>query len=232
MNSVKHFDFSGDLTIKFIENLQKSFPSLESMRLSSSSSHGKDYLSELTIIRQMKLELPRMKRLILDRTSRNQISFLRLCTNLEEFILDRSIFEDYLNEIRPIDLTFLSSLKLYRFERNLFSNLFEQFPNLRSLILNTLSSDDEPPLRSFLHHSCHHKHRPVSINDLLEEYFKSTKRKLKYFRLGCFFERDQPEILSILSRLIRKFLPETFQFFIQSEPFHSTKCGFIQIHFI
>jgi hypothetical protein len=78
---------------------------------------------------------------------------------------------------------------------------------------------------------CHHKHRPISVCDVLDDLLKSKLYKLKQIEIGCYFERDEQHFHAILSRIIRKHRGENYQFQIYSEDFHSTRCRQTKILF-
>ena len=73
----------------------------------------------------------------------------------------------------------VSQLHVYTFQRHYLEDIIKAFPNLRHLILKTLLTNDEGPVRSYMDCRCHHKHRPVSVSDVLDELLKSKLSSIK-----------------------------------------------------
>ncbi|CAF1179674.1 unnamed protein product [Adineta steineri] len=222
LNNIKHVDLSCNLTLNLLNELKESFQSLESIRFSSSTA---EYLSPPSLYRQSRYYLNSIRNLTFDQTCKNQSAFVRLLPNLNKLILNQNLLNILLDETGSGYVCRVTHLQIYSFQRHYLENIIDSFPNIRYLKLKTLLTDDEGPVRSYIDCRCHHKHRPVSIVDVLDELLKGKLRRLKQIEIGCYFERDEINIEPILSRIIRKHRNETHQFHIKCENYKSTRCG-------
>ncbi|CAF3159181.1 unnamed protein product [Rotaria socialis] len=228
MNYVKHVDLSCSITENFIILIQKSFPSLESICFSSSTT---EYLCSTSLYRQSHYLINSIRTIIFQHSSLNLIPFIRHLPNLNKLILNQSLLNHLLEKIDLIYISQITELHVYKFQRHSLENILNGFPNIRHLILKTLQTNDEPPVRSFIDNRCHHKHRPISACDILEEVFKKKLNQLEKIEIGCYFERDEQNLEGILSRLITKYIRINTKFHINTEDYKSTRCGSIQILF-
>jgi hypothetical protein len=228
MNNIKHIDLSCSITLNLLIVLRESFKSLESIRFSSSTA---EYKSPPSLARQSHYLINSIRTIIFDQTCKYQSPFIRLLPNLNKLIINQTLLNVLLEETGDGYVCQVTYLHVYSFQRHYLDQIIEAFPNLRHLILKTTLTNDEGPIRSFIDYRCHHKHRPVSVTDVLDDLLKSKLFKLKQIEIGCYFERDQQHIQAILSRVIRKHRGENYQFHIYSEDFKSTRCGSTQILF-
>lgn len=228
MNNIKHVDLSCNITINLLNILKEKFKSLESIRFSSSTA---EYISPPSLIRQSHYLLNSIRSLTFDHSCKNQSSFIRLLPNLNKLIINQNLLNILLEETGSGYVYKISELHIYSFQRHYLNDIINSFPNLNYLILKTLLTNNEGPIRSYIENYCHHKHRPVSITDVLDELLKGKLTRLKQIQVGCYFERDEQHIQGILSRIIRKHKGENHQFHINSEDFKSTRCGSVQILF-
>jgi hypothetical protein len=228
MNNVKHVDLSCSITQNLLIILRETFVELESIRFSSSTA---EYSSPPSLARQSRYSIKSIRSVTFDHTCKNQSAFVRLLPNLNKLIINQSLLNTLLEETGSGYVCQVSQLHVYSFQRHYLRDIIEAFPNLRHLILKTLLTNDEGPVRSFMDCRCHHKHRPVSVSDVLDELLKSKLYRLKQIQVGCYFERDEQNIEPILSRLIRKHRGENYQFNINCEHFKSTRCGQVKILF-
>ena len=228
MNNVKHADLTCSITEKLLILLQESFQSLESIHFSSSTA---EYLLTMPLFRQSRYVIHSIRSATFDHSCRKQSAFVHLLPNLNKLVIHQSLLNILLEETPFNHVYRLTELHVYTFQRNYLEQIIDGFPNLRHLVLKTVLSNDEGPVRSFIDYRCHHKHRPVSVCDVLDELLKNKSSRLKQIEIGCYFERDEENIEAILSRIIRKHLSENFQFHIDSENFKSTRCGTVKILF-
>lgn len=106
---------------------------------------------------------------------------------------------DYFNQLSE------SELHVYAFQWNYSENLILVFPNLNYLKLTTFLTNDEGSIRSYIDNHCHHKHRAVSVCDVLDDsYIKKSIISVKKIQVGGYFERDEENLNAILSSLIKK----------------------------
>jgi hypothetical protein len=227
-NNIKHVDLSCSITLNLLDVIKQSFKSLESIRFSSSTA---EYKSPPSLSRQSRYLINSIRTVIFDHTCQNQSAFIRLLPNLNKLIINQRLLNDLLEETGSGYVYKVTQLHVYSFQRHYLDQIIEAFPNIRHLILKTTLTNDEGPIRSFIDYRCHHKHRPVSVTDVLDELLKNKLFKLKQIEIGCYFERDQEHIQAILSRVIRKHRGEDYQFHINSEDFKSTRCGSVKILF-
>ncbi|CAF3762210.1 unnamed protein product [Rotaria sp. Silwood1] len=225
---VKHVDLLCSITDKLLIYLRQSFPSLESIRFSSSTA---EYLSSKSLYHRSRYLINSIRTVIFDNSCKNQTAFIHLLPNLNKLIINQTLLNCLLEETNNNYIDQLSELHLYSFQRHYLHQIIYAFPNIRHLVLKTLLTNDEGPIRSYIDNRCHHKHRPVSVCDVLDELLKSKLRKLKKIEIGCYFERDELNIEAILSRLITKYIQRYNQYHIYSEDFKSTRCGSIKIFF-
>ena len=228
MKSVQHLDLSCHLTLNLIEVLRQSFPSLKSIRFSSSKA---EYLSPPPLFRQNRYLLPTVVRVTLDQSCQNQSAFLRLLPNLNQLTISQPLFNRLVEETSSTHFYRIKQLRLFAFQRHHLDEIVNFLPNLHDLILKTTKTDNDGPVRSFLSNTCHHKTRPVSITDVLEQLLKGQLIHLKRIEVGCCFERDELHLQGILSRVIRKHFNESKSFHIRTEDFKSTCCGTVRIEF-
>jgi hypothetical protein len=228
LNSIKHVDLSCSITQNLLILLRDSFKCLESIRFSSSTA---EYKSPPSLARQSRFFLPSIRSVIFDETCLNQSSFIRLLPNLNKLIINQKLLNILLDETGEGYVYHVTQLYVYSFQRHYLDQIINAFPNLNQLILKTILTNDEGPIRSYLDGRCHHKHRPVSVSDILDELLKSKLYKLKQIEVGCYFEKDERNIQGILSRIIRKYRGENYHFHINTEDFHSTRCGITKILF-
>lgn len=228
MNNIKHIDLTCSITLNLLVVLRESFKSLESIRFSSSTA---EYKSPPSLSRQSRYLINSIRTIIFDQTCKYQSAFIRLLPNLNKLIIHQSLLNHLLEETGEAYVYQVTQLHVYSFQRHFLEDIINAFPNLRHLILKTTLTNDEGPIRSFIDYRCHHKHRPVSVTDILDELLKSKLFKLKQIEIGCYFERDEQHLQGILSRVIRKHRGEHYQFNINSEDFKSTRCGSTQILF-
>ncbi len=228
MATVKHVDLSCNITLNLIIRLRESFRSLESIRFSSSTAEYK-YPPSLSL--QSRYLIKSVRSIIFDQSCRNQSSFVRLLPNLNKLIINQNLLNILLEETGSGYVCQISQLHVYSFQRHYLEDIIDSFPNLRHLILTTLLTNNEPPIRSYIDCRCHHKHRPVSITDVLDQLLKGKLSRLKQIQVGCYFERDEEHLEGILSRIIRKHKGENYQFHINCEDFKSTRCGSVQVCF-
>ncbi|CAF1366559.1 unnamed protein product [Rotaria sordida] len=225
---VKHVDLSCSITENLLNFMRKSFPSLESIRFSSSTA---EYLFSKSLFCQSRYLINSIRTVIFDNSCQNQTGFIRLLPNLNKLIINQRLLNRLLEETNNDYIYKLSELHVYTFQRNYLHNIIDAFPNIYHLVLKTVLTNDEGPIRSYIDNRCHHKHRPVSVCDVLDELLKSKLVRLKKIEIGCYFERDEVNIEGILSRLISKYIPRYNQYHINAEDFKSTRCGSIQILF-
>jgi hypothetical protein len=168
---------------------------------------------------------------IFDQTCLNQSAFIHLLPNLNKLIINRSLLNILLEEAVERYVYYVNQLHIYSFQWHYLQDIIDSFPNLHHLILKTILINDEEPIRSFIDHRCHHKHRLVSISDILNDLLKSKLFKWKQIEVGCYFERDEQHLQAILSRIIRKHCGQNDQFYLNCEDFKSTRCGSVEILF-
>ncbi len=228
MNNIKHADLSCSITQNLLTILKESFKSLESIRFSSSTA---EYKSIPSLSRQSHFLINSIRTVIFDHNCQNQSAFIRLLPNLNKLIINQRLLNDLLEETGSGYVYHVNQLHVYSFQRHYLQDIIDAFPNLKHLILKTTLTNDEGPIRSYIDYRCHHKHRPVSISDVLNDLLKSQLSKLKQIEVGCYFERDEEHIQAILSRIIRKYRDENEQFHLNCEDFKSTRCGSVQIFF-
>ena len=231
--SVEELFLSSSMNVKLAEILREKFVSVRSIHFSSPLTNVRSLCPSVSLPRHFTLDS--ILHLSFDDNSYAEVSLLNHCPQLERLILYQSVWNHFFSEKRSFSFSFspLSSLRqltIYRFELHYLSTVLEECLQLRRLRLLTLSSEDEPPVRSFLQLMCHHRHRPVSLVDLLGQIFRRCL-PLEILEVGCCFERDELHLHGIISSILRKSLSEQIQFQIHSEPFQSTRCGTVQIHF-
>lgn len=227
LNSIKHLDLNCSMTLKLFRLLQTSFQCLKSIRLFSS----RDETLSLRLSQLKNYEIKSVETLIFDYNCRCQPSFLRFFPNLTELIIGQSLLNLLCDQFDQFDFEKMKSLTVYCFQQHCLSKILSCFMNLHELKLRTTSSDDEGPIRSFVDGRCLHKHRPISLIDTLIQLFQITQviNRLKYIEIGCFFERDELHLETIISNTIRKY---KFNYLIHVESFHSTRCGTAKISFL
>lgn len=154
------------------------------------------------------------------------------CPSLEQLVVHQSVFNHFplWQTLFILSTVVSSSIDNWSFRTSLFVADRERmfWRSSVEIVHIERSAEDGPSVRSFVAWTCHHRHRPVSLVDLLQQVFRQRRRlSLEFLEVGCCFERDELHLHGIASSILRKSLPEQ----IQSEPFQSTQCGTVQMHF-
>ncbi|CAF0758637.1 unnamed protein product [Didymodactylos carnosus] len=217
--NVKHLELACDITPGLLSTLSEIFVNLRTVRCYG----GYRYIHP-SLLKLKTSTLKSVDKLIFEENCLRHTSLVQLTPNLHTLHLSLTILLQLIQEVGTGYLYQIKELHVRLFQQPYLQEVIDAFPNIRHLTLCSRLSDDELPLRSFVDKRCHHKHRPISALDIIEQLLScKSLKQLTSVKIGCYWERDEENIQNILARKIHKYFGQYFS--LRCEPYTSTACG-------